>query len=95
MKTKTFSVIYGAPEVENVGVYQKLNDGTHRLKLKKDLTKDGKKHALKSSNYGCLKKGTKVTVKSTYLDSAFNLWAVIPSGDILVCHNTINKLRIQ
>lgn len=89
LKPKTYKLL------ENVGVYQKLNDGTHRLKLKKDLTKDGKKHALKSSNYAYLEKGTKVSVKRTYLDSAFNLWAVIPSGDILVCHSTINKLRVQ
>ena len=76
--------------LENTGVYTH----NHKLKLKKELTKDGQKHSVKTSNYAYLKKGTKVTIKRTYIDNG-NLWAVIPSGDIVIWHNAICRLRVK
>ena len=75
------------------GVYEKLSNGTHKIKSRAKLTKDGLTHSINSKN-AYLKKGTKVTVKRTYLDNAFNMWAVIPSGNILIWHNQKRVLRV-
>ena len=67
------------------GVYNGWGSATGRKKVK-DLTADGKKHAVSKKNNAeaFLLAGTRVTVKETKLLSSGNLWARIPSGYICI-----------
>ena len=82
---------------ENCGVYKKRTNGTYVIKKVSELTADGRKKATSSrkSANAYLKKGTKVTISKTVKDDDNNLWAVIPSGYILIFHHNIQKLRIS
>ena len=66
----------------------KLRSGhgiSYRQKKRSELTFDGRRNA-KDGTYAVLKKGTAVTVKSTY-KSGSNIWIQIPSGWIAAVYN--------
>lgn len=82
---------------EVCGVYTRNKNGTFTAKKVKQLTPNGKAHATSKlpNAKANLKKNTKVTIASTYVDESNNLWAEIPSGYILIYHHNIQKLRIS
>ena len=78
------------------GVYNGWGSATGRKKVK-DLTADGKKHAVSQKNNAeaFLLSKTRVTVKETKLLSSGNLWAKIPSGYICIWEKAKNKLFVE
>ena len=78
------------------GVYNGWGSSTGRKKVK-DLTADGKKHAVSKKNNAeaFLEAGTRVTVKETKAVSSGNLWAKIPSGYICIWEKSKNKLFVE
>ncbi|MBQ9531153.1 MAG: C40 family peptidase [Eubacterium sp.] len=78
------------------GVYKGWGSATGRKKVK-DLTADGKKHAVskKDNAEAFLLAGTRVTVKETKLLSSGNLWAKIPSGYICVFEKSKEKYFLK
>lgn len=60
------------------GLYVRTGPGTkYKVKPKSQLTRDGQAH---SDAYGCLKKGTKITVSEVKEDKDGLWWGKIPSG---------------
>ncbi len=78
------------------GVYNGWGTSTGRKKVK-DLTADGKKHAVckKNNAEAFLNAGTRVTIKETKLLSSGNLWAKIPSGYICIWEKSKEKLFVE
>lgn len=82
---------------ELAGVYKRNSNGTFTIKKVRELTANGKLNATSKSSAAnaYLKKSTRVTVSATLKDKEGNLWALIPSGYILIWHHSAGTLRIS
>lgn len=82
---------------EVCGVYKTNSNGAFTRKKVSQLTASGKQNATSKSSTAnaYLKKGTRVTVSATLKDKDGNLWALIPSGYILIWHHKAGTLRIS
>lgn len=82
--------------LENKPVYTGYGSD-YTQKRVSELTEDGRKHATSTDIFApaYIKKGTKITILSTNLSKAGNLWARIPSGYICIWHHKTNKLFIK